>query len=129
MTEPADPVESTDVPEGPILHLAIEAEWQAAVDEGRPYDRSTIGVSLEDEGYIHCSFPEQVAATAERYYAGRHDVVVLVVDPARVGAPVVVEDLASSGQSFPHVYGPIPVDAVVAVEDVATAAARAAGAG
>lgn len=111
--------------EGPILHLAIESEWQAAVDADEPYDRSTIGVSLAEEGYIHCSFPEQVAATAERYYAGRDDVIVLVVDPDRLGAPVVVEDLSGSGQSFPHVYGPIPVDAVVAVEDVATAAARA----
>ena len=32
--------------EGPILHLAIESEWQAAVDADEPYDRSTIGVSL-----------------------------------------------------------------------------------
>lgn len=126
MTEPADPVESTDLPQGPILHLAIESEWQAAVETGTPYDRSTIGVSLAEEGYIHCSFPEQVAATAERYYAGRDDVIVLVVDPARLGSPVVVEDLSGSGQAFPHVYGPIPVDAVVAVEDVATAAARTA---
>ena len=87
--------------EGPILHLAIESEWQAAVDADEPYDRSTIGVSLAEEGYIHCSFPEQVAATAERYYAGRDDVIVLVVDPDRLGAPVVVEDLSGSGQSFP----------------------------
>ena len=108
----------------PILHLAIRDEWASAVAAGGPYDRSTIGVSLEEEGYIHCSFPDQVVATAERYYAGRDDVVVLVVDPDRLGVPVVVEDLSGSGQAFPHVYGPIPVDAVVAVEDVATAARR-----
>jgi uncharacterized protein (DUF952 family) len=109
---------------GPILHLAIESDWQAAVATGGPYDRSTIGVSLAEEGYVHCSFPAQVAETAERYYAGRDDVVVLVVDPGRLGCEVVVEDLAGTGTEFPHVYGPIPLAAVVAVEDVATASRR-----
>lgn len=108
-----------------ILHLALRGEWEAAVARGGPYDRSTIGVSLAEEGYIHCSFPEQVAETAERYYAGRDDVIVLVVDPARVGADVRIEDLAGSGVEFPHVYGPIPLDAVVETTTVREAAARA----
>ncbi|MDE0804250.1 MAG: DUF952 domain-containing protein [Acidimicrobiales bacterium] len=107
-----------------ILHVAISDEWDAAVAAGGPYDRSTIGVSLAEEGYIHCSFPDQVAATAERYYAGRDDVVVLVIDPDRLDAEVRVEDLMGTGVEFPHVYGPIPVAAVVAVEDVETAARR-----
>lgn len=107
-----------------ILHLALRAEWEAAVASGGPYDRSTVGVSLAEEGFIHCSFPDQVVATAERYYAGRDDVIVLVIEPDLVGADVRVEDLGGTGVEFPHVYGPIPVEAVVAVEDIATAARR-----
>ncbi|WP_436793633.1 DUF952 domain-containing protein [Actinospongicola halichondriae] len=109
---------------GPILHLALRSEWDAAVASGEAYDRSTIGVSLAEEGFIHCSFPDQVVATAERYYAGRDDVVVLVVDPGRVDAEVRVEDLSGTGVEFPHVYGPIPVDAVVDVVSIEAAAAR-----
>ena len=107
-----------------LLHLALREDWQAAVAAGGPYDRSTIGVSLAEEGYIHCSFPEQVTATADRYYAGRDDVVVLVVEVDRLAAEVRVEDLGGTGVEFPHVYGPIPIAAVVAVEDVETAARR-----
>ena len=99
-----------------LLHLAVAAEWERARSAGA-YERSTIDTSLEEEGFIHCSFPHQVQATADRYYRGRDDIVLLRVDPARVDAEVVVEE-SSSGERFPHVYGPIPVAAVVSVEPV-----------
>ena len=99
-----------------LLHLAVAAEWERARSAGT-YERSTIDTSLEEEGFIHCSFPHQVQATADRYYRGRDDIVLLRVDPARVDAEVVVEE-ASSGERFPHVYGPIPVAAVVSAERV-----------
>ncbi len=110
---------------GPIFHLALRSEWDEAIATGGPYERSTIGVSLTQEGYIHCSFAEQVAATAARYYDGRNDVVVLVLDTDRIDAEVRVEDLGGSGLEFPHIYGPIPLDAVVEVVDVDEAASRA----
>ncbi len=109
---------------GTVLHLAIRGEWESAVGRGGPYDRSTLGVSLEQEGYIHCSFPDQVAATADRYYSGRDDVVVLVIDTARLGVEVRVEDLRDTGIEFPHIYGPIPIEAVVEVVTVTEAASR-----
>jgi glutathione S-transferase len=101
---------------GPLLHLAVATEWERAEAAGT-YERSTIDTSLEEEGYIHCSFPEQVQATADRYYRGRDDIVLLRIDPARLGVEVVVEE-ARSGEGFPHVYGPIPVDAVTAAQPV-----------
>ncbi len=64
-------------------------------------------------GFIHCSFAEQLDATRRRFYAGRDDVVVLRIDPALLDAEVRVEDLHGTGESFPHVYGPIRLDAVV----------------
>ncbi|HEY8545779.1 MAG TPA: DUF952 domain-containing protein [Acidimicrobiales bacterium] len=99
-----------------IYHLALAGEWAAARDAGEPYRRSTVGVSLEEEGFVHCSFAGQLAATARRFYAGRDDVVVLVVDTDRLAAPVVVEPVGDAGgEEFPHVYGPIDLDAVSAV--------------
>jgi glutathione S-transferase len=89
-----------------LFHLAAVDEWQ----EGAPYLRSTPGVPLDEVGFVHCSFEAQVAGTAERYYAGRDDLVLLTIDPDRLTSPVRVED------GFPHVYGPIDADAVVAVE-------------
>jgi uncharacterized protein (DUF952 family) len=102
---------------GPIYHLALAGEWEEARAGGRGYRRSTLGRSLEDEGFVHCSFGHQVRPTAERFYAGRDDVVVLVVDPGRLIAPVKVEPASDQAgadvERFPHVYGPLDLDAVV----------------
>jgi uncharacterized protein (DUF952 family) len=96
-----------------IFHLALRDEWREAVDRGEPYRRSTLGKSLSEVGFIHCSYAAQVEKTADLFYRGRDDVVLLTVDPSRLACEVRVE------QSFPHVYGPIPTDAVVAVTPIA----------
>jgi glutathione S-transferase len=102
-----------------LFHLAVADEWWAAVDAGGPYRRSTTGRSLDDEGFIHCSFAHQVAATAERHYAGRSDVLVLKIDTTKVAHLLRVEDLTGTGETFPHLYGPLPLDAVVGVSELA----------
>jgi uncharacterized protein (DUF952 family) len=65
-----------------------------------------------------------VAATARRFYRDLDEIVVLRIDPARLSSPVVEEDLAGSGEPFPHVYGPIEVSAVVDASTVRPADAR-----
>ena len=100
-----------------LHHLALAGEWDAAVAAGA-YERSTVGRSLAEEGFIHCSFASQVQATADRFYRGRHDVVLLRIDRRRVGAEVRVEDLAGGGERFPHVYGALSVSAVVRADPV-----------
>lgn len=92
-----------------LYHLALAGEWDPAVAE---YRGSTLGRTLADEGFVHCSTAEQLQATADRYYAGRPDVVLLTIDPGLVDAEVHVEE------GFPHVYGPVPTAAVVAVHPV-----------
>jgi len=99
-----------------VYHLALLDEWADAVGRGMPYERSTIGATLEQVGFIHCSFDQQVAATFDRFYAGRADVVLLVIDASRLDAPLRVEDLAGTGEAFPHLYGPLELDAVVEVQ-------------
>lgn len=96
-------------PAEPIYHLAVRAEWDEAVTSRGRYRRSTVGRSLEEEGFIHCSFVHQVAQTAALYYAGRDDVLLLTIDPTRVGANIKVEN------GFPHIRGPLPLDAVTTV--------------
>jgi uncharacterized protein (DUF952 family) len=66
---------------------------------------------------VHCSYDHQVVATAARYYAGRDDVVLLEIDESKLTAPLVVEPSPSTGDLFPHIYGPIDRAAVVAVHE------------
>jgi glutathione S-transferase len=95
-----------------VYHIALPADWAAALDVGE-YRTSSRGVTLEDEGFIHCSYQHQVGATANRFYGDLTDLVLLRIDPAKLGAPVVEEPPVPGADLFPHVYGPIPVDAVV----------------
>jgi glutathione S-transferase len=95
-----------------LFHIALPEDWAAAQRAGEVTD-STRGVTLDQQGYIHCSYAEQVAATAGRFYGDLDEVVVLRIDPAQLSSPVVEEDLADSGEPFPHVYGPIELGAVV----------------
>ncbi len=92
-----------------LLHLCTPAGWRAALDDG----------ALRPDGpFLHLSWPEQVHLPAQRLFPGRRDLVLLVVDPARLTDPVAEEPGVSGdpdGMRFPHLYGPLPVSAVVAV--------------
>ncbi len=100
---------------GPIHHLAEPAHWDAALASGR-YTRSTLGRSLEEEGFIHCSTAAQVAGVLGRYYAGYvGDLLLLTIDPELLEAPLRWNVAnPATGESFPHVYGPLNTSAVVA---------------
>lgn len=90
----------------PIYHLAEPADWAARTDV---YETA----SLEGEGFIHCSTADQLDWVTREFYGNRTDVIVLEIDPGPLGEALVYEDLYGHGQRFPHVYGPIPVSAVV----------------
>ncbi|MDX6728249.1 MAG: hypothetical protein QOK49_3054 [Baekduia sp.] len=68
--------------------------------------------SLETEGFIHCSTPGQVVATADRIFAGSGDLLLLVIDPEQLTAPLKYERAADVGEDFPHVFGTIDLAAV-----------------
>ncbi|MCU4183948.1 DUF952 domain-containing protein [Acidiferrimicrobium sp. IK] len=96
----------------PLYHLALAADWDAAVAAGS-YTMSTVGRTLEEEGFIHLSRGRQIAATAARFYRNRRDVVLVTLDPARL-APEVREEPVGD-DTFPHLYGPLDPAAAVAV--------------
>jgi glutathione S-transferase len=102
-------------PPAALFHIALPADFEAARETGA-YTVSSRGRSLAEEGFIHCSFAHQVDATLRRFYDDVDTVVVLRIDPAAVADIVVVEDLADTGEPFPHLYGPLPMAAVVGTE-------------
>ena len=101
-----------------IHHLALAPEWHTALSGDRLYRRSSIDRTLDEEGFVHCSFPEQLQRTADKYYRDRPDVILLTIEPALLDAEVRHENTSGGTELFPHVYGPIPADAVVAARPV-----------
>jgi uncharacterized protein (DUF952 family) len=108
---------------GAVYHLCTRAALEAARAAG-VYRAAT----LDTEGFIHLSQAHQVGPTARAYFANVPEVVVLVIDPARLSSPLVYEapaPLASAtpkaaelGALYPHCYGPIDLDAIVGVREV-----------
>lgn len=93
-----------------IYHMATRADW-----EGTPPDANFVAATLADEGFIHCTAePERLLQVANRFYRSTPGKwVILTVATAQVTAPLRWE--AADGHLFPHIYGPIARDAIVAV--------------
>jgi uncharacterized protein (DUF952 family) len=96
-----------------LVHLCGTAEWSDACRRGEIRPDAAGGAA-----FIHLSRPDQVHLPANRLYRGRSDLVLLHIDPARLGAPVRWEPgVPTDPESmlFPHLYGPLPVTAVIRV--------------
>jgi uncharacterized protein (DUF952 family) len=91
-----------------ILHITKRSDWEQARAAG-VYEPS----SLAHEGFIHFSDSDQVAGVAKAFYAGVDDLVLLHVSTERLTAPLKYE--AADGDSFPHLYGALNLDAVIDV--------------
>ena len=91
-----------------IFHITPQGAWEAALARGE-YTAD----SLLTEGFIHCSDPHQFLWVANQRFRGRGDLVLLHIDSTRLEAAVRYENLEGGTQLFPHIYGGIPVSAVV----------------
>lgn len=97
-----------------ILHLTTSSEWAAAQVKG-----AYTAPSLETEGFIHCSTAEQLLPVANAFYRDVDSPVVLWIEAdqltstLRWEAPVPEDNFVDN--KFPHVYGPLNLDAVVSV--------------
>lgn len=100
-----------------LFHLTDRTTWESARAVG-VYEKSTRELTLAEEGFIHCSLRHQVRGVADRFYADADDLVLLIIDSALVSAPIRYESPAPGAQEYPHIYGPLNVDAVVEVLDV-----------
>ncbi len=93
-----------------ILHITTRTNWETA---GTLYTHPSLG----DEGFIHCSTPEQILLPANEMFRGQTGLVLLCIDPAQVTAEIIYEDCYQCGQAFPHIYGLLNKEAVINVVD------------
>jgi uncharacterized protein (DUF952 family) len=93
-----------------VLKIAHVEDWEAAQASG-VYRVP----SLEEEGFIHLSRPFQVHIPANALYSDTPGLVLLWIDPARLTAEL-RDEPSTSGEpmDFPHLYGPLNIDAVMA---------------
>ncbi|MFN9630091.1 MAG: DUF952 domain-containing protein [Cyanobacteriota bacterium] len=97
-----------------LYHLALEDDWHQARRQG-VYAQSTRGMTLAEVGFIHASWSHQVEPTWWRFYADAPPLRLLCIDPERLAAaaiPVREEPAPGSGERFPHIHGPLPLEAV-----------------
>jgi uncharacterized protein (DUF952 family) len=100
-----------------LFHVTERGVWDAARERGT-YDTSTRGRTLAAEGFVHCSTRAQLRRVAEALYGDvdPQALVVLTIDADRLSVPVRYETPTPDDERYPHVYGPIPIGAVVRVE-------------
>jgi uncharacterized protein (DUF952 family) len=103
---------STAAPPPDLLHIATPSEWEAATQTGE-----IAPPSLATEGFVHCSTRQQLAGTLARHFTGAGPLVLLTLDAAAVAGDLRWEE-GQPGQAFPHVYAPIPVEAVISIEQI-----------
>lgn len=97
-----------------IVITAKQGDWERAKTQGE-YLQSTIDSTLAEVGFIHCSFPDQVMDMVNRKYADQESLTLLLLDPDKVTSEI-KNEAARSGRAgtFPHIYGPLNIDAVTA---------------
>ena len=96
-----------------IYHVTTREAWKQAQQQG-----FYTAPSLETEGFIHNSEAHQVAGVLERYYRGQTDLLKLVIDTNKLTSRLQYDLAPSINENFPHIYGPINLDAVVDVVDI-----------
>lgn len=95
-----------------LLHVTSAEVWADAQPSGRHAPPM-----LAQDGFLHLCTPAQLDYVLGRHFARRTGLVLLHIDPA------MLDDLrwevSEPGRdAFPHLYGPLPVAAVLRVEPV-----------
>ncbi|HSL46019.1 MAG TPA: DUF952 domain-containing protein [Anaerolineales bacterium] len=104
-----------------IYHITTRKTWREALQRGEYRAES-----LDTEGFIHCSTSTQVLPVAETYYKGQGSLLLLTIDPALLSSELRWEPPSGGapppgvpeGELFPHIYGPINLDAILKVFDL-----------
>ncbi len=94
-----------------IYKLATEAQWEAALNAGQ-FEGAPVDI---EDGYIHFSTAAQVEETAHKYFRHIEKVLLLVVQVElleEIAEPLKWEP-ARKGDLFPHLYAPLPLEAVI----------------
>ena len=103
-----------------IFHITTQTAWDEAQTKGE-----YIAESLATEGFIHCSTLAQVIPVADNFYKDQNDLLLLMIEPTLLSSTLKWEAPSGGtpppgvpeGDQFPHIYGPINLDAVVNASD------------
>lgn len=93
-----------------IYHLTTLQEWEKAQDKGY-YDPP----SFQNEGFIHCATHEQLDHVMEKHFQKHENLVKLVIDPHRLTTQQLRYDINGENQEYPHIYGPLNLEAVTQI--------------
>lgn len=93
-----------------IYHIALRADWNTALENG-----AYTAASLETEGFIHCSRADQVAKVANHYFKDTPNLVLLHLTTDKLAAELRWDPVEAD--VFPHIYGPINLEAVTQTQD------------
>lgn len=104
-----------------IYHITSRTAWNEALERG-----AYRAVSLGTEGFIHCSTEDQLVPVAENFFKGQEGLLLLVIEPMLLTSDLKWEPPAggtpprgiAQDEHFPHVYGPINLEAVIQVFDL-----------
>ena len=94
-----------------LFHITTRQAWQQAEQRGL-----YLTSSLDSEGFIHLSTESQWPRTVERFYRDQRDTLLLRIDPVRLFSEVRYEP--ADGELFPHLYGPLNLEAVVTITEL-----------
>lgn len=93
-----------------IYHILLPETWERVRGESF-YEAE----SLAGEGFIHCSYKEQLEGVLRRYYSDAAEVVVLTIDPSKLSSRL-VDERSTNNELYPHIYGPIDLEAIINAE-------------
>ncbi|MCW9706202.1 DUF952 domain-containing protein [Fodinibius salsisoli] len=96
-----------------IFHITTKAYFNS-----HKKSHEYVPESLDTEGFIHSSKGDQVEATANRIFAEETQLLLLVIDVSTLTSEVKYEQDESSGETYPHIYGPINIDAIMDKLDI-----------
>jgi uncharacterized protein (DUF952 family) len=94
-----------------IYHIVTPEIWEKFKDE---YEYEA--ASLAAEGFIHCSYKNQLEDVLQRYYKNAYKVLILSINPHFLKSELIAEP-STNGEIYPHIYGKINKSAIVAVEE------------
>ena len=93
-----------------LFHITTAEEAAGAMETGKYSPRR-----FEEEGFIHCSYVHQITRVANLRFREQTGLVLLQIDPVRLDSRVVEENLEGGNELFPHIYGRLPMKAVVKI--------------
>ena len=96
-----------------IIHITDQQTWKKALESG-VYKAD----ALESSGFIHCCLSEQVNGVLDKWFQGVNDLISIELDPQKIKSKIVFENLEGGEEVFPHIYGPINLDAVISIKTI-----------